>query len=81
MKYDLKMIYFTLNGAETKSGRVGTVTNGPKTGFLSQISRRSREATAESIKPSEPRGVALQTCHMAQPDGDVCAAVSDRGAG
>ena len=36
------MIYFTLNMAETKSGRVGTVTNRLEIGFLSRISHRSR---------------------------------------
>ena len=76
MKYDLKMFHFTLNRAETWSGRVGTVSNRLETGFPSQISHRSRGAVAEPIKPLEPRGAALQTCHVAQPKGDVCATVS-----
>ena len=81
MKYDLKMIYFTLNGVETKFERVRTVTNSSEIGFSSQISHQSREATAEPIKPPEPRGVALQTCHVAQPEGNACEVVSGRGAG
>ena len=81
MKYDLKMFNFTLNRAETRSGRVGTVTNGLETGFPSRISRRSRGAAAEPIKPPEPRGAALQTCHVAQSESDACAGVSGRGAG
>ena len=43
MKYDIKMIYFTLNGARTKSRKVRTETNGPKNKFL------------ELNKPLEPR--------------------------
>ena len=81
MKYDLKMIYFTLKRAETKFGRVRTVTNGLEIGFSSRISRRSREVAAEPIKPSEPRGVALQTCHVAESESDECAGISGRGAG
>ena len=33
MKYDIKMIYFTLNGTGTKSRKVGTVTNGLENRF------------------------------------------------
>ena len=80
MKYDLKMIYFTLNKTETKFGRVETVTNGLEIGFSSRISRRSREAATEPIEPQEP-GAALQTCHMSQLEGDACAGVSGGGAG
>ena len=75
------MIYFTLNGVETKSGKVGMVTNESKTSFSSRISRWSREVVAEPIKPPGLRGVMLQTCHVAQPEVDACAAVSSRGAG
>ena len=81
MKYDLKMIYFTLNRAETKSERVRTVTNGLKIGFSGRINCWSREATVELIEPPEPRGAALQTCHVAQLEGDACAGVSGRGVG
>ena len=81
MKYDLKMIYFTLNRAEAKSERVETMKNGLKIGFSSRISHWSREAAAELIKPPELRGAALQTCHMAQLEGDACVAVSGRGVG
>ena len=58
MKYDLKMIYFTLNMAETKSGRVETVTNGLEIGFPSRISHQSREAAgAEGSRTADvPRG-------------------------
>ena len=80
MKYDLKMIYFTLNGVETKSERVETVPNRLETGFPNRISHQSRKVVVESIKPPEPRGVALQMCHVAQPEGDACAAVSSQGA-
>ena len=75
------MIYFTLNGAETRFGRIITVPNRLEIGFPSRISHRSREAAAEPIKLPEPRGVALQTCHVAQPEGNACAAVLGRGAG
>ena len=81
VKYDLKMFHFTLNRAETRSGRVGTVSNRLETGFPSQISHRSRGAVAEPIKPLEPRGAALQTCHVAQSESDACAGVLGRGAG
>ena len=50
-------------------------------GFSSRIRRWSREATAEPINLLEPRGAALQTCHVAQSESDECAGVSGRGAG
>ena len=55
--------------------------NRSETGFTSQISRRSQEATAEPIKPPEPRGVALQMCHVAYLEGDTCVAVAGRACG
>ena len=70
MKYDLKMFPFILNRAEIRSERVRTVSNGLKTGFP------SRGATAKPMKPPEPRGAALQTCHVAQSESDACAGVS-----
>ena len=40
------MIYFTLNGVEIKSERVGTMPNRSEIEFPSRISRRSRLASA-----------------------------------
>ena len=75
VKYDLKMFHFTLNRGETRSGRVEKVSN------RLEIGRKSRGAAAEPIKPLEPRGATLQTCHVAQLESDACAGVSGRGAG
>ena len=81
MEYDLKMIYFTLNKTETKSEGVETVTNGLEIVFPSRISRQRRETAAEPIETLEPRGAALQTCHVAQREGNACVGVSGRGVG
>ena len=57
------------------------MTNRLEIGFSSRISRQSRESAAEPIKLPEPRGAALQTCHVAQPEDDACVGVSGRGTG
>ena len=57
------------------------MTNGLEIGFPSRISRPNREPAAEPIEPLEPRGAALQTCHVAPLEGDACVGVSGRGAG
>ena len=43
--------------------------------------KRAENRFPKSNKPPEPRGAALQTCHMAQSESDTCAEVLGRGAG
>ena len=64
VKYDLKIFPLTLNRAETRSGRVGTVSNGLETDFSSRISRRSRGAALQSDTWHNQRATHVQASRV-----------------